>query len=152
MGADRKQDIVRRLKSVEGHIRGIERMVEEDAYCVEVVNQILAVQRALKKVSGLVLDQHLHSCVTHAIQGSDTAAKERVLGELLEVLMHRHLIMEQHPINAVYPDRLVLHDGGNVVAGNADVLETDDEQSAELHVRSEQQLCAEHGDAGTLRP
>ena len=85
MGADRKQDIVRRLKSVEGHVRGIERMVEEDAYCVEVVNQILAVQRALKKVSALVLDQHLHSCVTHAIRGSDSAAKDRVLGELLEV-------------------------------------------------------------------
>jgi CsoR family transcriptional regulator, copper-sensing transcriptional repressor len=85
MGADRKQDIVRRLRSVEGHIRGIERMVEEEAYCVEVVNQILAVQRALKRVSALVLDQHLHSCVTHAIQGSDAAAKERVLGELLEV-------------------------------------------------------------------
>ena len=85
MGTDRKQDIVRRLRSVEGHVRGIERMVEEDAYCVEVVNQILAVQRALKRVSALVLDQHLHSCVTHAIQGSDAAAKERVLGELLEV-------------------------------------------------------------------
>ncbi|NJD18537.1 MAG: metal-sensitive transcriptional regulator [Gemmatimonadetes bacterium] len=85
MGADRKQDIVRRLRSVEGHVRGIERMVEEDAYCVEVVNQILAVQRALKKVSALVLDQHLHTCVTHAVQGSDAAAKERVLGELLEV-------------------------------------------------------------------
>lgn len=85
MGADRKQDIVRRLRSVEGHVRGIERMVEEDAYCVEVVNQILAVQKALKKVGALVLDQHLHSCVIHAIQGTDAAAKERVLGELLEV-------------------------------------------------------------------
>ena len=85
MGSDRKQDLVRRLRSVGGHIRGIERMVEEDAYCVDVVNQILAVQRALKKVSGLVLDHHLHSCVTHAIRGSDTAAKERVLGELMEV-------------------------------------------------------------------
>lgn len=85
MSDDRTQDIVRRLKSVEGHIRGIERMVEEEAYCVDVVNQILAVQRALKKVSGLVLDRHLHSCVTHAIQGNDDQAKERVLGELLEV-------------------------------------------------------------------
>jgi len=85
VSADNKQDILRRLKSVEGHVRGVERMVEEDAYCVEVVNQILAVQRALKKVSGLVLDQHLHSCVTHAIRGSDDAAKERVLGELMEV-------------------------------------------------------------------
>lgn len=85
MREDRKQDIVRRLKSVEGHIRGIERMVEADAYCVEVVNQILAVQRALKKVSGLVLNQHLHSCVTHAIQEGDAAAKERVLAELMDV-------------------------------------------------------------------
>ena len=85
MTDDRNQDIVRRLKSVEGHVRGIERMVEENAYCVDVVNQILAVQRALRKVSGLVLDRHLHSCVTHAIQGDDKKAKERVLEELLEV-------------------------------------------------------------------
>ena len=85
MGDPKDQDIVRRLKSVEGHVRGIERMVEEGAYCVDVVNQILAVQRALKKVSGLVLDRHLHSCVTHAIQGDDAAAKEWVLSELMEV-------------------------------------------------------------------
>ena len=85
MADERATDIVQRLKSVEGHVRGIERMVDEGAYCVDVVNQIVAVQRALKKVSGLVLDRHLHSCVTHAIQGSDDEAKERVLGELLEV-------------------------------------------------------------------
>lgn len=85
MTDDRNQAIVRRLKSVEGHVRGIERMVEGNAYCVDVVNQILAVQRALRKVSGLVLDRHLHSCVTHAIQGDDKNAKERVLEELLEV-------------------------------------------------------------------
>ena len=85
MGEDRDQDILRRLKSAEGHLRGISRMVDEGAYCVDVVNQIIAVQRALKKVSGLVLDRHLHACVTHAIQGDDAAAKERVLGELLEV-------------------------------------------------------------------
>jgi DNA-binding FrmR family transcriptional regulator len=85
MADERTEDIVRRLKSVEGHVRGVGRMVEEGVYCVDVVNQILAIQRALKKVSGLVLDRHLHSCVTHAIQGTDTAAKERVLAELLEV-------------------------------------------------------------------
>lgn len=85
MSDQRTTDIVRRLKSVEGHVRGIERMVEDGAYCVDVVNQIVAVQRALKKVSTLVLDRHLHSCVTHAIRGSDDAAKERVLGELLDV-------------------------------------------------------------------
>jgi DNA-binding FrmR family transcriptional regulator len=85
MPDDRTTDIVRRLKSVEGHVRGVQRMVEEGAYCIDVVNQITAVQRALKKVSGLVLDQHLHSCVTDAMRGPDTAAREQVLGELLEV-------------------------------------------------------------------
>lgn len=78
-------DIVRRLKSVEGHIRGVQRMVEEGAYCIDVVNQILAVQRALKKVSGLVLDSHLHSCVTDAMRGTDAEARERVLGEVIQV-------------------------------------------------------------------
>lgn len=85
MADERTADIVRRLKSVEGHVRGVARMVEEDAYCVEVVNQIVAVQRALKKVSALVLDRHLHTCVTHAIQGDDARAKERVLEELMGV-------------------------------------------------------------------
>ena len=79
------EDIMRRLKSVEGHVRGIGRMLEEGAYCVDVVNQIVAVQRALKKVSTLVLDRHLHSCVTRAIQGDDAQSRERVLEELLEV-------------------------------------------------------------------
>ena len=79
-------DIVKRLKSVEGHVRGVQRMVEEGAYCIDVVNQIVALQRALKRVSGLVLDQHLHSCVTNAIRSPDVDTREQVLGELLEVL------------------------------------------------------------------
>ena len=81
----RSAEIAKRLRSVEGHVRGIERMVEEDAYCMDVVNQILAVQRALKKVSGLVLDRHLHTCATSAIRGEDLAERERVLGEILEL-------------------------------------------------------------------
>ena len=85
MNDERTTDIVRRLKSVEGHVRGVERMVEDGAYCIDVVNQILAIQRALKKVSGLMLDQHLHHCVTSAIQGTDDSEKEQVLGELLQV-------------------------------------------------------------------
>jgi DNA-binding FrmR family transcriptional regulator len=85
MNDERQVDILRRLKSVEGHVRGVERMVDEGAYCIDVVNQVLAIQRALKKVSGLVLDQHLHHCVTKAIQGTDNAEKEQVLGELIQV-------------------------------------------------------------------
>jgi CsoR family transcriptional regulator, copper-sensing transcriptional repressor len=78
-------DIAKRLKSVEGHVRGVQRMVDEGVYCIDIVNQIVAIQRALKKVSGLLLDHHLHSCVTDAMRGTDTAARERVLGELLDV-------------------------------------------------------------------
>lgn len=79
------EDVLRRLKSVEGHVRGVQRMVEEGAYCIDVVNQIVAIQRALKKVSGMVLDDHLHSCVTDAMRGPDAAAREQVLGELMQV-------------------------------------------------------------------
>lgn len=60
-------------------------MVEEGAYCIDIVHQIVAIQRALKKVSAMVLDDHLHSCVTDAMRGPDVEARERVLGELLEV-------------------------------------------------------------------
>ncbi len=78
-------DVVRRLKSVEGHVRGVQRMVEDGDYCIDIVNQITAIQRALKRVSGMLLDHHLHACVTDAMRGPDAAARERVLGELLEV-------------------------------------------------------------------
>lgn len=80
-----KSDVIRRLKSIEGHVRGVQRMVEDDTYCIDVVNQIVAIQRALKKVSGLVLDDHLHSCVTDAMRGPDANARERVLTELMQV-------------------------------------------------------------------
>ncbi len=82
---ERTKEIVRRLKSVEGHVRGVERMVDEGVYCIDIVNQIVAIQRALKKVSGLLLDHHLHSCVTDAMRSTDADARERVLGELLDV-------------------------------------------------------------------
>jgi len=85
MHGEATADAVRRLKSVEGHVRGVQRMVEEGAYCIDVVNQIVAIQRALKKVSSLVLDDHLHSCVTDAMRGPDGAAREQVLEELMQV-------------------------------------------------------------------
>jgi len=76
---------LRRLKTVEGHLRGIIRMVEEDAYCIDVIRQIQAVEAALNKVSARILDDHLNSCVTTAIQGDDQAERERVLKEITEV-------------------------------------------------------------------
>lgn len=77
--------IVNRLKSIEGHVRGVTKMVEEDAYCIDIVNQIQAIQSALHKVNSLVLDRHLHTCVTTAIRGDDAGERERVISEIMGV-------------------------------------------------------------------
>jgi DNA-binding FrmR family transcriptional regulator len=82
MDTQTKSDVKARLATAEGHIRGVQRMVDEDAYCVNVIKQILAVQRALDKVSAIVLDGHLRTCVTTAIRGEDPAERERILSEL----------------------------------------------------------------------
>jgi DNA-binding FrmR family transcriptional regulator len=78
-------DVIKRLKNVEGHIRGITRMVEEEAYCIDVIRQVSAAQSALNKVSKIVLEDHMHTCVITAIQGDDAGERERVLQEIAEV-------------------------------------------------------------------
>jgi DNA-binding FrmR family transcriptional regulator len=79
------ENMIRRLKTVEGHLRGVIRMVEEDAYCIDVIRQIQAVEAALNKVSAKILEDHLNSCVITAIQGNDKKERERVLKEISEV-------------------------------------------------------------------
>lgn len=78
-------DSLRRLKSIAGHVRGIERMVAEDAYCIDVIRQIQAVQAALNKVNSLILENHLNSCLITAVRGEDPEDRERVLKEISEV-------------------------------------------------------------------
>lgn len=78
-------DNIQRLKTVEGHIRGIQRMLEEDKYCIDVIRQIQAVQAALNKISANLLDGHLNSCLLTAIQGEDPTDRTRVLNEIIEV-------------------------------------------------------------------
>lgn len=80
-----RKAITRRLASAAGHLKGIERMVEEDTYCIDVIKQIQAVQAALTKVSTMMLDNHLHTCVTTAIQGDDPVERERMLQEVTSV-------------------------------------------------------------------
>lgn len=79
------QNTLRRLKIIEGHLRGVIRMVEEDKYCIDIIRQIQAIDSALSKVSTQILENHLNSCVTDAIQGSDPKERERVLKEITEV-------------------------------------------------------------------
>jgi DNA-binding FrmR family transcriptional regulator len=80
-----KNNVSRRLASAAGHIKGIERMVEDDTYCIDVIQQVQAVQAALKKINTIILDNHLRSCVTTAIQGDDPGERERVLEEVTSV-------------------------------------------------------------------
>jgi DNA-binding FrmR family transcriptional regulator len=76
---------LKRMKSISGHVKGIERMLEGDAYCIDIIKQIQAVEAALSKVSSLLLEGHLHSCVITAIRGEDVQERERVLSEIAHV-------------------------------------------------------------------
>ncbi len=80
-----KQELLTRLKTIEGHVRGVQRMVEEDTYCIDVLKQTQAIQRALDKFNSLILAEHLNGCVTTAIRSEDSQERERVVSELLQV-------------------------------------------------------------------
>ncbi len=79
------EDALKRLKNAEGHLRGVERMVEEEAYCIDVIRQIQAVQASLNKISALILEEHLNSCLITAVRGEDVSERERVLKEIADV-------------------------------------------------------------------
>jgi len=81
-----KGEILARLRSAEGHLRGIHRMINEDRYSVDVLKQTKAVQRAIDKVNVLVLERHLNHCVSGGIRLEDPQERERVVSELLDVL------------------------------------------------------------------
>jgi DNA-binding FrmR family transcriptional regulator len=81
----RNENALQRLRTIEGHLKGITRMVENGEYCVDVIRQIQAVQSALNKASAVILDEHLNSCVITAIKGEDVAERERVLHEIGEI-------------------------------------------------------------------
>lgn len=78
-----KNKIIHRLKIARGHLEKVMSMVEDDAYCIDVVHQSLAVQAALKKVDEVVLENHLKTCVADSIKKGETNA---VVGEVMRVL------------------------------------------------------------------
>ena len=85
MEEEKRKAISRRLAVAAGHLKGIERMVDDDAYCIDVIRQIQAVQSALNKASAMLLDNHLRTCVTTAIQDDNQAERERMLREITSV-------------------------------------------------------------------
>jgi DNA-binding FrmR family transcriptional regulator len=73
-----KDDYLRRLRRIEGQVRGIHRMVEEEAYCIDVLTQVAAVTKALQAVSLGLLEDHVGHCVVDAARESDVAAQAKV--------------------------------------------------------------------------
>ena len=72
-----------RLRRIEGQVRGLQRMVDEDAYCVDILTQVAAVQTALEQVAVNVLDAHVRGCVADAVAGPDDETAEARLDELM---------------------------------------------------------------------
>ncbi|WP_085523720.1 metal-sensitive transcriptional regulator [Tuberibacillus sp. Marseille-P3662] len=81
--SDEKQQMMNRLKRVEGQVRGIQKMIEDDRYCVDVLIQLSAIKSALDKVGYSLMERHTKHCVTHAIQEGDG---EAYIDELMKVV------------------------------------------------------------------
>lgn len=78
-----KKEVTKRLSYILGHLQGVNKMVQEDKYCIDVVKQIQAIQSALNKVSEIVLEDHLKTCVTHAIK---RGTGEKFIKEVMEII------------------------------------------------------------------
>lgn len=86
MQHDTRTACLKRLSRIEGQVRGLSRMVEEDRYCIDIVTQVAAVRAALKKVEEEVLRDHLGHCVAHAMASGDADDQRAKVSELIEVL------------------------------------------------------------------
>ncbi len=80
-----KTELKNRALSIQGHIGAVVRMIDEGAYCIDIIKQTQAIQKAIDRLNAKILDNHLNSCVTTAIRGDKPKERERVLKELLDV-------------------------------------------------------------------
>ena len=81
-----KRSVLNRLKRIEGQIRGLQRMVEEERYCADVITQVSSVQEALRSTAKSLLHNHLKHCATQALRSGDSAQAESMYSELMELM------------------------------------------------------------------
>jgi DNA-binding FrmR family transcriptional regulator len=86
MAKDSKRATLGRLGRIEGQVRGLARMVDDDRYCIDIVTQIAAVRAALRRVEEEILRDHVAHCVEHAIASGDKADQRRKVQELMDVM------------------------------------------------------------------
>lgn len=87
-GTDQSEALVR-LRRIKGQIEGVERMIEEGRYCVDIVNQIRSITAALRSAEGLVMERHVRHCVSDAINAKDSRLTEEKITELLTLFQKR---------------------------------------------------------------
>jgi DNA-binding FrmR family transcriptional regulator len=85
---ENKEALVKRLHRIEGQVRGIERMIEDERYCIDILTQISAVSTALESLAFKILDDHVNHCVTGALAAGDVGVAEEKSRELLDAV-HR---------------------------------------------------------------
>jgi DNA-binding FrmR family transcriptional regulator len=85
MDTEHKQANLKRLNRIEGQVRGLARMLEEDRYCIDIVTQISAVRAALRKVEEEILRDHVGHCVEHAITSGNKSEQRKKVAELMDV-------------------------------------------------------------------
>jgi DNA-binding FrmR family transcriptional regulator len=86
MRKDIKASCQKRLNRIEGQVRGLSKMVEEDRYCIDIITQILAVRAALRRLEEEVLRDHVAHCVEHAIASGDKVEQRQKISELMDVI------------------------------------------------------------------
>jgi DNA-binding FrmR family transcriptional regulator len=86
MAKDGKTATLKRLNRIEGQVRGLARMVENDRYCIDIVTQIGAVRAALRRVEEEILRDHVAHCIEHAISSGDKSDQRRKVAELMDVM------------------------------------------------------------------
>ena len=84
MNRNSKASTLKRLKRIEGQVRGLARMVEDDRYCIDIVTQIGAVRAALRRAEEEILRDHVAHCVEHAISSGDKSDQRRKVAELMD--------------------------------------------------------------------
>ncbi len=86
MQTETRRSCTQRLKKIEGQVRGLSKMVDDDRYCIDIITQIAAVRAALRKVEEAVLHDHVAHCVEGAIASGDADEQRQKVAELIEVL------------------------------------------------------------------
>ena len=81
-----KDDIQKRLRRIEGQVRGLQRMVDNDEYCIDILTQVSAATKALQSVALALLDEHLRHCVTDATRSGDDEESERIITEASQAI------------------------------------------------------------------